>query len=894
MPMKTNINTLLSITVIIAAFTIINCGNPNDGGQSIVTKAYDNGLTVIVKEDHKAPLFAMDTWVMTGYFNEHDSIVGISHLLEHMFFKGTEKRAVGQLRIDTKSLGARFNAGTSYEHTHYYTVAPSNRLMESLEIQSDALRNSSFDSAELEKEAMVVIQEVKRKYDNPERYGYEMMFDLMFDTHRMGRWRMGTPEEVAAFTRDELLDYYHKHYTPDNTIIAVVGDVNAEEVFAGIEKYYGDWHPDSAVIDFSNPEPEQEGLRRRIMYSDLKQPYIFMGYKTPGFLEKEAAVFDVLSFILATGKESRLYRRLIDELHLAGYVECEQYSLKDHGVFHIEVHAVNDEITRIEREVISELRSIMDYGVTEYEMQRAINNLQSKYLFGREKAANMAEVLAMFEQYGGYGYADEYLRIIGNVTIADLKQAVSKYLPVSKCSIIEYMPKVMKREEIEPEVYSALLTEKIEAQPPEVEEHGSQLASLREYTDREDLPAVSYTLPNGITIVVKENHSLPLVNLRAGIKGGRYYENEGNCGITRLTANCMINGSQKYPGDILSGMIESAGGSLSSFAEPDYFGFSLSIPSRYFVSSLDVVAELIMNPEFDEDKFESEQVKQLAGIEKNKDSMRSYPLDLMYAALYPDHPYGLPEYGTESAVSGIYREDMEKWYSDFKMGKNIFIVIAGDVDREEIKRKVEELMGGIKQQRETSLPGIAPPPSPGSAKIVKRDKSQSAQSIGFRTCERGSDDYYPLKILQNIASGMGGRLFVELRDKRSLAYTVYGYNTSFENSGAFVCYIATNPGNEFTARKGLLRELYRFKDEYVGDKELEIAKAYLSGRYAEALETNSGQAYQYLAQAIIGNGMGEVNAYPVKAATVDKKAIMEVAKKYFEDDAMAYGVVRGK
>ncbi len=205
--------------------------------QDVTKVVLDNGMTLLVKEIHSAPVVAINTWVNVGYFDEPDSLTGISHLLEHMFFKGTKKRKVGQLREETRYLGGYLNGGTIYEYTRYYTVVPRRFAKEGLELQSDALLNSVIDSVELEKEKKVVIQEVKRKLDNPDALAWEKLMELAFVRHPLRRWRMGTQEQNANFSKKDLGNHYLSFYRPDNIILSIVGDIKTEEIVKAVQDY---------------------------------------------------------------------------------------------------------------------------------------------------------------------------------------------------------------------------------------------------------------------------------------------------------------------------------------------------------------------------------------------------------------------------------------------------------------------------------------------------------------------------------------------------------------------------------------------------------------------------------------------------------------------------------
>src|SRR5215475_7300173 len=215
---------LLQATQIVEPYTF-----REDQGQTtkVVLK---NGLTVIVHEQQAVPLASITTYVKAGYFDEDDRISGISHVIEHMFFKGTSKRGVGQIARETQALGGYLNAYTYYDRTVYYTGVPGENTFKALEIQSDALQHATFDAAELKREIEVVLQENNRKLDNPPAVTSEKLYSVAFQSHRLRRWRIGTPEGLRALTRDDVVAFYNRYYRPSNIILSIVGQFDAEKV----------------------------------------------------------------------------------------------------------------------------------------------------------------------------------------------------------------------------------------------------------------------------------------------------------------------------------------------------------------------------------------------------------------------------------------------------------------------------------------------------------------------------------------------------------------------------------------------------------------------------------------------------------------------------------------
>src|SRR5688572_27577190 len=208
--------------------------------ESVVRRTLPNGLRVLVRRDTTAPVTAIVTYVNAGYFDETDDVIGIAHVLEHMFFKGTTTRGVGEIARQTKAVGGYLNAATIYDHTLYYAVVPSSGFVSALEIQADAYRNSMIDGDELAKELEVIIQEAKRKVDNPAAMAIETLYELMHDEHRIRRWRIGREDGLRRLTRDDVVRFYRNFYQPSNTVLVVVGDVGEESAFDQVARFYGD------------------------------------------------------------------------------------------------------------------------------------------------------------------------------------------------------------------------------------------------------------------------------------------------------------------------------------------------------------------------------------------------------------------------------------------------------------------------------------------------------------------------------------------------------------------------------------------------------------------------------------------------------------------------------
>ena len=291
-----------------------------------------NGLTVLIYRNTAAPVVAINTYVNAGYFDETDDVVGIAHVLEHMFFKGTARRGVGEIAKETKAVGGYLNAHTIYDHTSYYTVLSSSSFAQGLDIQADAYANSVIDAEELARELEVIIQEAKRKEDNPGTVTTETLYALLHDVHRIRRWRIGREAALRLLTRDQLIAFYRNFYTPSNTILTIAGDVEIDAAMAQVQQRYGALPRREPVRICGPAEPEHADFRYRELDGDVAQSQLECGWRSVPVTHPDTPALDMLASVLGVGRASRLYRAVRDR-QLAGSVGAYNYSPSQVGVF---------------------------------------------------------------------------------------------------------------------------------------------------------------------------------------------------------------------------------------------------------------------------------------------------------------------------------------------------------------------------------------------------------------------------------------------------------------------------------------------------------------------------------------------------------------------------------
>lgn len=420
---------------------------PDRSGSSLAPfhkKVLDNGLTVIVKEIHNTPIAAVYFWVNTGSVSEDLEIKGISHFFEHMFFKGTERRKVGEMDRIIKGLGGYNNAFTSIEYTGYYVVVPSGNFSTAFDILLDALTNSVFDPKEVDREREVVKREIDRREDIPLNKLHKEFRAEIFKGTPYAQPVLGSKETLERIDRQKFLKYMHDFYVPNNMTVVVVGDVDTEEIIAEIEEASADFQPDptveSRLAKFTFLP--QEEIREKTFEKDVRQTYILLGFPNYGRTNmEEVYILDVASTILGEGRSSRLYQRLLEKEGLVTSISAWIWPLKEAGVFAVKAVSAPENFERVKAEILEEIGKMREELVSERELKRAKTMLKADFAFSNETDAAIAATLGRYETIARAEDALIYVREIEEVTAEDIKRVMSKYCREDNYTLCAIVPR---------------------------------------------------------------------------------------------------------------------------------------------------------------------------------------------------------------------------------------------------------------------------------------------------------------------------------------------------------------------------------------------------------------------------------------------------------------------
>ena len=880
----------------------------------IIRYRLDNGLTVVLEENHASPVVAFQAWVGVGSADEPERLAGIAHVFEHMLFKGTAKRGVGRIAQEVEGAGGDINAWTSFDQTVFHLVLASRFFDTGLDIIADALQNSSFDPEELKRELKVVLEEVKQGEDSPGRIASQSLFATAYGKHPYRRPVIGYTRTVEKFTRDELLDFFKRHYVPANITLVVVGDFDAAKAQKKIAAAWsaasapGEEHPVRAV------EPPQRAPRVAVTAGDVRETHLAVAFHIPGLKHADTGALDLGAIILGQGDSSRLQLEVKRSRQLVNDVYAYSYTPRDPGLLVAGATLPPGQVGDALDAILDQVFRLAVAEVAPSELDKARTIIESDAIYQKETVQGLARKLGFFETVAGsVTFEDEYGKQVREVTPAALREAAARYLRPENCTITALVPKGDAATVEGPAKRTAKGTRKPAGKTIESGAARSSekevAAQLRERLDAAwarvtagGLPATiaagdnkvfREVLPSGMRLLILRDPSIPIVAMRAVWIGGLRVEDERTNGVTNLLAALVTRGTKSRTGDELAHEIESMAGSIGGFSGRNSFGIRAEMLSKHATHGLSLFADCVLHPAFLDEEVEKERRLVLEELRTQEDNVSSVAFRLFSQAIYPNHPYRFDALGTPESVAGLSRRKLADYYRKNFPPSQMTLAIVGDVDPARVVAEARLLFD--QPAAAVAAPPIAAPPQfpKGPVQVMKRlNKQQAHIVLGFPGTTVADADRFPLELLATILSGQGGRLFVELRDKRGLAYRISAFSLEGVEPGYFAVYMATSPENLEVAEAGIRDELNKMIDRPVGKAELERAQRYLVGAHDISLQRRSALASTLAFHEAYGLGWDEYQRYAGAILAVSAADVQRAAKKYLDPERAVLAVVK--
>ncbi|UCB57370.1 MAG: insulinase family protein [Candidatus Omnitrophota bacterium] len=807
----------------------------------------DNGMVVLLEEKPKQELVNLFLCVRVGSGREGKySGSGISHFIEHMTFKGTAKRATGDIFKEIESYGGKINAFTSYDYSGYNITVPGDFAPLALELLADMTLRPTFDKQELEKEKQVVLREIRLNYDDPQRYSSRLLWQSAYSTHPYKYPILGEEDLFKKLSRRDLVEFHQAAYTPDNMILAVVGGIEKESFLALTEKTFKPFKQ-KYVMDLGvSREPQQTQLRKHEEKFTSGMSYLLFAFHSVAITDEDCFALDALGTILGEGESSRLYKLICARKKLAYGIEAVNYTPRDPGLFIISAFLEERHREKAQSLIFEQIELLKKKEVSPDELESAKNKIISDILFHRQTVEAQAQDLALNEALcSNFRFTELYIQKIKQVSPQDIIRVANKYLIEDKLNIVALTP--------------------------------------REDSPRALEPIKKYVLGPGIRLLIKEDSQLPLVSMKAVFKGGLRAESEETNGLCNLTAQMLDKGTRGKNAAEIAHLVESKGARLSYFSGNNSFGLSLDSLSQDWGQMLTLLSELIADSTFPRREFRREKEKNLAGLLAQEDDIFESGNRLLKTTLFQTHPYRFVTLGNEKSLKKLTHRDLITFYRNFCRGKNMVLAVFGDVKAEEVLAKAEEVFGRLKPGE---APIIVTPKEPRTERLRTAVKSlpkqQSLVLMGFYGSNLFSRDRYVLETICQVLSQASGRLFTQIREKKGLAYTLGAYSVSGLDPGYIVIYVATLPENTETVKKEILNQLNLLKEKPLSGEELLQAKRALLGRKLIARQTNSACAMESALDELYGLGYDNYLNYSEQINLVEGRDIIRCARQYFD------------
>jgi zinc protease len=827
----------------------------------------DNGLTIIVREDHSAPVVSAQAWCMAGSVHEGKWLgAGMSHVLEHMLFKGTTTRPGSRIDQEVQEAGGYMNAYTSFDRTVYHIEVPNTGTKVAIDILCDIMQHATLPGDELAKEMEVIKREMDMNVDDPGRRASRRLFETAYTKSPYRFTVIGYPDIFDELKPQDILVYYREKYAPNNVFYVLAGDVKSEDVVAQIRASCSGAKAKAMPPVVLPEEPAQTAAREVIEEAPIELGYFHIAWHIPDVRHPDVPILDVLAALLGNGRSSRLYQRVREAKGLVHSVDAWTYSPGAAGLFGMSAMADADKFQAARDAMLAEVEEMKASLVAAEELSKAMKQFIAGTLSARKTMQGQAQDLGgNWLAANDLNFSERYLAAVKRVTPADLQRVARDYLAAENRTLYALLPS------------------------------GTAPKPAPEAELSHEHPIQKVELANGLRLLVKEDHRLPFVEFRAVFKGGVLAETAGANGVTQLTGKMLLKGTKTRSAQDIATQSESVGGSIDSYGGNNSFGVNAEVLSSDFATGLDLVADVLLNPTFPTPALEREREVQLAGIRAQKDQLLQSASKAMRRALFGDRGYGLDVLGSEESVQRLQVADLGAFHQRFARPNNCVLAIYGDVNPTEARTAVEKAFADWKPSPQSALdiPHSALRTPHSVERVTEtRDKKQAVLVIGFRGTSLHQPDRYPLELLQEACSDLGSRLFLRIREKLGLAYYVGAQNFVGLVPGYFAFYAGTEPEKAELVEKELLAEAELLRLEGLTEEELARAKAKVIGQKKIARQDLGGLAMSTALDELYGLGYAHSEEEDALYQGVTGDQIKAVAQKYLTSDALVVAVIK--
>lgn len=791
----------------------------------------ENGLTVVVQPDARFPLASLRLYVRAGSAWETPREAGLSHLLEHMVFKGTKRLGTGEAARTIEAAGGEFNAGTSFDYTVYYADMPSANWRLGLDVIQDMALNAVVDPAELESERKVVVSELEMGEDDPGRRQFKALQEMLWPGTSYGWPIIGTRESLAGISRADIKDYVRRRYQPRNMLLLAVGDVSEAEVLAEARKYFG------TLRNSGSMEPARElslplftGPSVRVEHGKWNKAYVTLAFPVPGLKREQAVGLDLLAQVLGGDATSRLYRTWKYEKRVVDQISAECMTLERGGAFLIQATMDADKVSAFTSGVAGDLAALKPEDFTAEELARAKLNMEEQLFRSKETLGGLANKLGWFAFFeNGQVSEDNYLFALQNADTVMLRSVADAYLRPERLAGVYLLPEGAKAD-------AAGLAEAVERSWP----RGKDGDAAKAAGPRGEPEIVTV---HGVPVALLPDATLPYTSIDISWPGGMALNTDGPQGLADFAATYLGKGAGGMDYLTRQVFLSDRASSVGAGARRDGFSISARFPTRFTADILPLIEATTLAPDFPESELTRVRQEQLAALKRREDR----PLGLAFRRLFPflfsGPGYGSLVLGTPESIEATTPAQARAFWQR-QRGLPFVLSVCGDFDRDAVLALARRLRGGIGQPTPFAQP--APAWTEARSETLKLPGRNQVHLLKvFPAPGLTAPDSPALAVLKEVLSGQSGLLFRELRDRQGLGYSVTAMLWQTPQTGFIAFYIGTEPDKAEQALKGFDEAIASLQAAELPADEVRRAVNIISGDYwreRQSISSRSSEA----------------------------------------------------
>lgn len=849
---------------------------------NVLKKVLRNGFTILVRPLTTIPKVSVQLWYNVGSKDESSSEKGIAHLIEHMIFKGTKTLSESDINLITSKLSGYCNAFTSYDYTGYLFDFPSQNWHVALPIMADCMRNCTFKEDLLNSELKAVIQELKMYKDDYNSVLLEAMLNAMFPGHPYQHPIIGYKQDLWNLTRDNLVNFYKKHYIPNNATLLVVGDVDPEDVFAHAEKEFGALEPNWDYKKDTFYLNRDIAQTKTVIYRDVQQPTVIVGFTIPGAREKIDFVTDITCLLLAEGRDSRLHKKLINDLDLVTDIAAYSYDLFDQEILFVQFEPKHTEnvdtiISLIHQEIDALKESIHDD-----ELKRAVKKVEAGFLNLLESNQKQAYAIGKFylateDENFIFKYIERDLELVRmqvmGLAQTYLHQSCAHYghlMPMAEQDV-HLWQKLQAESDVLDQKILGRKTRELDVEPG-VAVHAIE---PKPYPVFNFPRPIEMHLPNGLDVYISVQQAVAKVDLILELKAKSYYDEPQKQGIGSFVSEMLLEGTKTYTAEEFARIVEAHGMDIKT--SPGYI--VITMLKEDLEPGLFLLTDMLTNALFETKAIERVRDRLLADIKHYWDSPSDFADQLVREEIYKNHPMSKNMLGTEESVKAITRDDLITYYKQFISPQGARLALVGDINEEELKKLLQRT---VETWHGPHVPDLEYPQTTSTLVDKKHaiNRDQVVLVFAGRSIARHHPDFDKLLLFDQIFGGgvlgsMSSRLF-QIREQSGLFYTISGslLANAGEQPGMFVVKTIVSLDRlaeaEDLIKKTILNAAYDITDE-----ELSQAKNALINARVDNFST-----YKQIASSFLF-----LKKYNLPADFFDKRAeqLLTITKEEIQD-----------